>query len=170
MKLINYIKDVKDFPKKGIIFKDISPLLANGEALNYTIEIMSELSKEADIIIAPDARGFLFGTPVAAKLSKPLIMVRKKGKLPGKVIQKSYDLEYGNNIIELQENMVHKGQKAIIIDDVLATGGTVNAICELLESQGVEVIKILFLMELNSLNGRQKIAKYNVHSLINVEK
>ncbi|VEU59462.1 adenine phosphoribosyltransferase [Mesomycoplasma neurolyticum] len=169
MKLIKYIKDVKNFPIEGIIFKDISPLLANGEALHYTIETMSQLAKDADIIIAPDARGFLFGTPVAAKLSKPLIMIRKKGKLPGKVIQKSYDLEYGSNIIELQENMVKKGQKAVIIDDVLATGGTVKAICELLESQGVEVIKILFLMELKALEGRKKIGHYNVESLIEVD-
>ncbi|SMC16482.1 adenine phosphoribosyltransferase [Mycoplasmopsis agassizii] len=167
MQLIKYIKDVKDFPTKGIVFKDISPLLANGEALNYTITTMAELAKEADIIVGPDARGFLFGTPVAAFLKKPFIMVRKAGKLPGEVITRKYALEYGKNILEIQKGYVQKGQKAIIIDDVLATGGTLNAIVDLLESQGVEVIKIIVLMELTFLDGKSNL-KPEVEALIKV--
>ncbi|OYD27036.1 adenine phosphoribosyltransferase [Mycoplasma testudineum] len=168
MDLKKYIKDVPDFPSKGIIFKDISPLLANGKALNYTIKQIAEMAKDADIIVGPDARGFLFGTPVAAFLEKPFIMVRKAGKLPGEVIRKNYALEYGKNILELQKGYVKAGQKAVIIDDVLATGGTLNAIIDLLTSQGVSVIKIIVLMELAFLEGR-KILNAPVESLITVE-
>ena len=118
MKLIEYIRTVNDFPEKGVKFKDISLLLANGKALNYTINKMAKLAKDADIIVGPDARGFLFGTPVAAKLKKPFIMVRKKGKLPGEVISYDYGLEYGKNVLEIQKGITKPGQKAIIIDDV----------------------------------------------------
>lgn len=127
MKLIEYIRTVNDFPEKGVKFKDISLLLANVKALNYTINKMAKLAKEADIIVGPDARGFLFGTPVAAKLKKPFIMVRKKGKLPGEVISYDYGLEYGKNVLEIQKGITKPGQKAIIIDDVLATGGTIRS-------------------------------------------
>lgn len=168
MELIKYIRDVKDFPKKGILFKDISPLLANGEVLNYVIEKMSELAKNADIIIGPDARGFLFGTPVAARLKKPFIMVRKPGKLPGEVVSMNYDLEYGSNVLEVQKGMIKPGQKAVIIDDVLATGGTTKAIIKLIESQGATVDKVILLMELEELKGSQKLAPYKVESLIKI--
>lgn len=160
MKEINlkeFVRDVKDFPKEGIIFKDISPLLANGEALSYTIKKMVELSKDADIIIGPDARGFLFGTPTAAASAKPFIMVRKPKKLPGDVISIDYELEYGINSLELQTGLVKPGQKAVIIDDVLATGGTLNAIVKLLRSQGASVEKIIVLLELSFLEGRKKL-------------
>ncbi|MGL5205001.1 MAG: adenine phosphoribosyltransferase, partial [Metamycoplasmataceae bacterium] len=123
MNLKSYIENVPNFPEKNINFKDISPLLANGKVLNYCVMKMAEFSKDADIILGPDARGFLFGTPVAAILSKPFVMVRKEKKLPGKVIQKEYALEYGKkNILEIQANRIKPGQKVIIIDDVLATG------------------------------------------------
>ncbi|UVD81968.1 adenine phosphoribosyltransferase [Mycoplasma iguanae] len=167
MKLNNFIRDVPDFPKAGIMFKDISPLLANGAALNYTIEKMAELAKDADIIIGPDARGFLFGTPTAARLAKPFIMVRKPNKLPGEVVAMSYDLEYGKNTLEVQKGMIKKGQKAVIIDDVLATGGTLEAIIKLVESQGATVDKIIVLMELEALQGRKKL-KVPVDALINI--
>jgi len=169
MNLSKYIVNVPDFPEKGINFKDISPLLANGEALNYSVMKMVDLSKEADIILGPDARGFLFGTPVAAILSKPFIMVRKQKKLPGKVIQKEYLLEYGkSNILEIQENRIKLGQKVIIIDDVLATGGTTKAIINLVESQGGIVIKIIFLLELIELHGVKKFENFEVVSLIKI--
>ncbi|WGI36366.1 adenine phosphoribosyltransferase [Mesomycoplasma lagogenitalium] len=170
MELIKYIRDVQDFPKKGILFKDISPLLADGNVLRSVIDQMSELSKDADIIIGPDARGFLFGTPVAAMLKKPFIMVRKPNKLPGPVISMKYDLEYGSNILEVQEGMIKPGQKAIIIDDVLATGGTTRAIINLVESQGATVEKIVLLMELEELKGRELLAPYKVESLIKIKK
>ena len=169
MNLNKYITNVPNFPEKGINFKDISPLLANGEALNFSVMKMVELSKEADIILGPDARGFLFGTPVAAILSKPFVMVRKQKKLPGEVIQKEYLLEYGKkNILEIQANRIKCGQKVIIIDDVLATGGTTSAIIDLVESQGGEVIKIIFLLELVNLEGAKKFNGIEVVSLIKI--
>lgn len=170
MDLNKYIRDVHNFPKKGIIFKDISPLLANGEALHYTIEQMAVLASDCDVIVGPDARGFLFGTPTAAVLKKPFIMVRKPGKLPGKVISKNYDLEYGNNVLQIQDGFIKKGQKVAIIDDVLATGGTTQAIVKLLEEQGAIVKKIILLLELKDLNGRERFAKSDIeiHSLVTV--
>ncbi|MEE3928550.1 adenine phosphoribosyltransferase [Mycoplasmopsis ciconiae] len=155
MDLKKYIRDVEDFPKKGILFKDISPLLANGEALHYTIDLMSKYAQDCDVIVGPDARGFLFGTPVASKLKKPFLMVRKPNKLPGEVVSLDYDLEYGSNRLEFQVGFAKKGQSAAIIDDVLATGGTTNAIIKLLESQGIVVKKIILLMELEELKGRK---------------
>ncbi|UUD36303.1 adenine phosphoribosyltransferase [Mycoplasmopsis citelli] len=169
MNIKNLIQDVKDFPKKGIIFKDISPLLANGEALNWTIKEIAKHCEDADIIVGPDARGFLFGTPTAAFLKKPFIMVRKPNKLPGEVIQMSYDLEYGSNILELQKGFVKPGQKAVIVDDVLATGGTTKAIIKLLKSQGADVKKVIVLLELVDLKGRQLLEdESEVISLIKV--
>ncbi|EIE40665.1 adenine phosphoribosyltransferase [Mycoplasmopsis canis UFG4] len=169
MDISKLIRDVKDFPKKGIIFKDISPLLANGEALNYTINKIVDNAKDADIIVGPDARGFLFGTPAAAFLKKPFIMVRKPHKLPGEVISMSYDLEYGSNVLEIQKGFVKSGQKAVIVDDVLATGGTTKAIIKLLESQGVEVTKVIVLLELSELKGRELIGKnIEIISLVKV--
>lgn len=167
MQLEKFIRNVPNFPKPGIQFKDISPLLADGKALNHTIIRMADLSKDADIIIGPDARGFLFGTPTAAFLSKPFIMVRKPKKLPGEVIQMSYDLEYGQNSLEVQKGMIKPGQRAVIIDDVLATGGTLEAIIKLVESQGAIVDKIIVLMELSQLNGRSRLS-VPVETLIKV--
>ncbi|WP_322912458.1 adenine phosphoribosyltransferase [Mycoplasmopsis felis] len=157
MDIKQLIRDVPNFPKQGVIFKDISPLLANGQALNYTINKICEFSNDADIIVGPDARGFLFGTPVAAFLKKPFIMVRKPNKLPGPVISMSYDLEYGSNSLEIQKDFVKPQQTAVIVDDVLATGGTTKAIIKLLESQGVIVKKVVVLLELEELKGRQLI-------------
>ncbi|QKT05542.1 adenine phosphoribosyltransferase [Mycoplasma sp. OR1901] len=169
MEIKNLIRDIPNFPKEGIIFKDISPLLADGEALNYTITKIAEYAKDADIIVGPDARGFLFGTPAATILKKPFIMVRKPNKLPGEVISMEYDLEYGSNKLELQKGFVKEGQKAVIIDDVLATGGTTKAIIKLLESQGVIVTKVIVLLELKELNGRKLIGNdIEVVSLIEV--
>ncbi|MGL4252042.1 MAG: adenine phosphoribosyltransferase [Metamycoplasmataceae bacterium] len=167
MNLKPYIANVPNFPEENVNFKDISPLLANGEALNYCVMKMVEVSKDADVILGPDARGFLFGTPVAAILSKPFIMVRKEKKLPGKVIQKEYTLEYGKkNILEIQANRIQPGQKVIIIDDVLATGGTMRAIVDLVKSQGGIVLKIIFLLELVELKGADKFKGIDIVSLI----
>lgn len=157
MDLKKYIRDVENFPKPGILFKDISPLLVNGEALNFTITSMAEIAKDVDVIVGPDARGFLFGTPTAAMLKKPFIMVRKPGKLPGKVISREYDLEYGNNILQIQAGFIKKGQTVAIVDDVLATGGTIKAIIKLLKEQGAIIKKVIILLELTDLNGRASI-------------
>lgn len=166
--LEKYIRTVEDFPKKGISFKDISPLLADGKALNYTIVEMASLAKDVDIIVGPDARGFLFGTPTAAFLSKPFIMIRKAGKLPGEVEEFAYELEYGSAILEVQVDMIKPGQKVAIIDDVLATGGTVKAITKMIERAGAIVDKIIFLIELEQLQGRKKLENYDVISLIKI--
>lgn len=168
MNLKKFISDVKDFPEPGIIFKDISPLLANGEALSYVVDKMADCAKEADVIVGPDARGFLFGTPVAAKLKKPFVMVRKEKKLPGDVISIKYDLEYGSNVLEIQKGRIQKGQKVVIIDDVLATGGTTKAIIDLIESQGAKVIKVIFLLELTDMHGAEKYKGIDVLSLIKI--
>lgn len=167
MNLKQYITNVPNFPQENVNFKDISPLLANGKAFNYSVMKMVDYSKDADIILGPDARGFLFGTPVAAILSKPFIMVRKQKKLPGKVVQKEYSLEYGKkNILEIQANRIKPGQKVIIIDDVLATGGTMRAIVDLVTSQGGIVLKIIFLLELVDLHGADKFSGIEIISLV----
>ena len=152
-----HIKDVKDFPKKGIIFKDISPILQNIDLMKHITKEFAKVSKDADIIIGPDARGFLFGVPLAMEINKPFIMVRKKGKLPGEIISFDYELEYGTSTLEILKYSIKKDQKVIIIDDLLATGGTVEAIQNLVISLGAKVIKKLFVIELTFLNGKEKI-------------
>ncbi|QCZ36444.1 adenine phosphoribosyltransferase [Mycoplasma nasistruthionis] len=166
MKLQDYIQNVPNFPKQGINFKDISPLLANPHAFKHVIDKMADLASQADIIVAPDARGFIFGTPVAYAINKPFVMVRKKGKLPGKTIVQNYDLEYGENAIEIQSNVLKPNLKAVIIDDVLATGGTVDAIVKLLQSQQIETTKLIVLCELKELNGRAKLNNLTIEALI----
>ncbi len=166
MNLEKFIDNVDDFPEKGISFKDISPLLANGKALSYTVKMMSKYAKDADVIVGPDARGFLFGTPVAAKLKKPFIMVRKAKKLPGEVIRKEYKYEYSTNTLEMQKNRIFPGQKVVVIDDILATGGTTKAIIDLIESQGAIVQRVIFLLELTNLKGLDKYHGIEVISLI----
>ncbi|KKB26715.1 Adenine phosphoribosyltransferase [Mycoplasmopsis meleagridis] len=162
MNLKEYVRDIHDFPKKGIVFKDISPLLNNGEKYHYVIKKIAELVKDCDVIVSPDARGFLFGAPTAVLLSKPFVMVRKAGKLPGETIKLNYQLQYGENILEIQTNQLKQNQQVAIIDDVLATGGTVSAIKKLVESQGAIVKKIVNFIELISLKGREKFEKENI--------
>jgi len=157
MDLKKYIRDVEDFPKKGILFRDISPLLANGVAMNEAINQLEKYCLDADVIVGPDARGFIFGTPISSRLKKPFVMVRKPGKLPGKIIQKHYDLEYGSNTLEIQEGMIEPGQEVVIIDDLMATGGTTNAIVQLLKDAGAIVKRVVVLIELEDLKGKDKL-------------
>ncbi|WP_416754318.1 adenine phosphoribosyltransferase [Mycoplasma sp. 654] len=166
MDLQKFINHVPDFPKKGIIFKDIAPLLNNPDAFNYVIDEMSKYVADADIIVAPDARGFIFGTPVAYKAKKPFVMVRKKGKLPGKVVQQNYDLEYGNSTLEIQAEVLKPGLKAVIIDDILATGGTTKAIVDLLANQGIEVTDLVVLAVIPELNGAKVLGDIKIHSIM----
>ena len=156
---------VEDFPKKGITFKDISGILRSPEAMKYITEEFAKLSKEADIIVGPDARGFLFGVPLAMAVNKPFVMVRKPGKLPGDVISFEYELEYGTNRLEILKSSIKPGDKVIIVDDLLATGGTAEAIVKLVESLGALVIKSLFVIELEFLNGKKKLNN-KVNSLV----
>ena len=168
MDLKKYIYDIPDFPKKGILFRDITPLLNNGEAYKYAINQMVEYAKKvkATKILAPEARGFLFGTCVAYELGIPFVPVRKPGKLPREIISEKYDLEYGTNEISIHKDAINKGEKILIVDDLLATGGTVNAVTKLVERCNAEVVGMAFAVELVDLKGRELLKKYDVMSLL----
>ncbi|HLQ74573.1 MAG TPA: adenine phosphoribosyltransferase [Alloiococcus sp.] len=162
-----YIADVPNFPEEGIIFRDISPLMANGEVFNSAIQEIVKFckDKEVEIIVGPEARGFIVGCPVAYELGIGFIPARKKGKLPRKTIEKSYGLEYGENVLQIHEDAIKPGQKVLVCDDLLATGGTIKATIELIEQLGGEVVGTAFIVELMELKGRDKIEGYDLLSL-----
>ena len=168
MDLKDYIANVPDFPQKGIQFKDITPLIADGEAFAYATERFCDYAKEVDaeLIVGPDARGFIFGTPVATTLKLGFVPVRKPGKLPRETIEESYELEYGQNTLCLHKDDIKPNQRVLIVDDLLATGGTIQATINLIEKAGAKVVGIAFLIELSFLNGREKFINYPIHSLI----
>ena len=168
MDLRNYIASIPDFPKQGILFRDMTPLLQDKDALQYALDQICEFAKKvnADVVVGPEARGFIFGTPVAYKLNIGFVPVRKPGKLPRKTIDYQYDLEYGSNTLSMHEDAIKPGQKVIIIDDLLATGGTVEAAIKIIESLGGEVVGCAFLMELDDLKGKEKLQGVEVLSLI----
>lgn len=168
MDLRNFIASVDGFPKEGILFRDITPLMANGEAYKYATDQFVNFAKEvgATLIVGPEARGFIFGCPVATQLGLGFIPVRKPNKLPRETVDIEYDLEYGSNILSMHLDSIKKGDKVLIIDDLLATGGTIKATIDLVEKLGGEVVGISFLIELADLNGRDLIKKYKVQSLI----
>jgi len=162
------IRRIPDFPKPGILFYDITSILANPEAFQFCLNEMISIYKDKNIdaVAGVESRGFVFGAPLAQALGIPLILIRKKGKLPGDTYKCSYALEYGTAEIEVQKADIKKGQKIVVIDDLIATGGTVEATCSLIEELGGEVACCAFLMELAGLNGREKLAKYDVKSVI----
>jgi adenine phosphoribosyltransferase len=161
------LRDVKDFPKPGIIFKDISPLLADPVQMKALIMgLASDWKGKVDVICGFDARGFIFGSLLAYELSIPFVMLRKKGKLPGKTVSVSYGLEYGSSELELQDDAIKKGDKVLLVDDLLATGGTAEAGCRLVEMFGGEVKGIQFIIELSELKGKDKLSAYPVHSVV----
>jgi adenine phosphoribosyltransferase len=162
----DFIEDISDFPKKGILFKDISPLLKNNKARSYVVQQLALKAKDADIIAGLDARWFIFGSMVAQYLQKPFVMIRKKGKLPGNVIEENYTLEYGNNIQEIQTKSVEPNQKVAIIDDLLATGGTAASAARLVEKLWGIVQWCHFVVELEDLQGKEKIKNYPISSLV----
>lgn len=168
MNLEKYIATIKDFPKEGIMFKDMTPLLQDKDALKYTLDMFCDFAKElgADVIAGPEARGFIFGTPVAYGLNIGFVPVRKPGKLPRKTVNYSYDLEYGSNTLCMHEDAIKKGQKVVIIDDLLATGGTVEAAIKLVEQLGGEVVGCAFLIELDDLKGREKLKNQKILSIL----
>ena len=168
MDLKKYIYDIPDFPTKGILFRDITPLLNNGEAFKYAVSKMVEYAKKvgATKIVAPEARGFLFGTAVAYELSLPFVPVRKPGKLPREIISEEYALEYGTNTISIHKDAINENDKVLVVDDLLATGGTVNAACKLVERSKGKVVGMIFAIELVDLNGRELLKKYEVESLL----
>jgi len=168
MNLKEHIASIPDFPQKGILFRDITPLLNNGKVYAYTVNQMAKYAKSqgADVIVGPEARGFIFGSSVAYSLQLPFVPVRKPEKLPREVIEYSYDLEYGSNTLSLHKDAIKKGQKVVIVDDLLATGGTIDAVIKLVESLGGIIVGAVFLIELLDLNGREKVGNYPIHSLI----
>ena len=168
MDLRAYIRDVPDFPEPGIIFKDITPLLGNVRAFDYAISLLVKIYKDADFdaIALVESRGFVFGAPLARELGKPIVLVRKPGKLPAETYTTDYDLEYGTNTLEIHVDGVEKGQKLLIVDDLLATGGTLDATARLVEMAGGAVFGIGVIIELSFLDGRKNLSEYDIHSLI----
>ncbi len=166
--LKSLIRDVPDFPKPGIMFRDITPLLRDGRAFIETIDAMSHYvhRQKADLIAAPESRGFLFGAGVAVKTGVGFVPIRKPGKLPWKTRSASYSLEYGTDRLEIHDDALKPGQRVVIIDDVLATGGTMKACCDLVTQSGATVAGLLFAIELAALGGRTKLAAFDIHSLL----
>ncbi|MDA0263190.1 MAG: adenine phosphoribosyltransferase [Chloroflexi bacterium] len=168
MDLKDYIRDVPDFPEPGILFKDITPLLGDAKAFDYVISQLVERYKDADFdaVVPVESRGFLFGAPLARELGKPIVPVRKPGKLPAATHSTDYALEYGTNTMEIHIDGVEKGQKVLILDDLLATGGTLGASAKLVEMAGGVVSEIGVIIELTFLDGRKNLAGYNVYSML----
>lgn len=167
-KIEDYVVSIQDFPEPGVIFRDVTSILQDADGLQLAIDEMQKClkDKEVDVIIGTESRGFIFGMPIAYNLHKPFVPVRKKGKLPRETVSASYDLEYGSAEIEIHKDAIKPGQKVAIIDDLIATGGTIEAAIKLVEELGGEVVKIVFLMELEGLNGREKLKGYDVESVI----
>ncbi|QCX32788.1 adenine phosphoribosyltransferase [Caloramator sp. E03] len=165
------IRVIEGFPKQGISFKDITTLLSDGEAFKYTIDKMVEQvrNKDIDVVVGPEARGFLLGAPIAYSLGVGFVPVRKPGKLPSDTLRYTYNLEYGTDSLEIHKDAIKNGQKVLIVDDLLATGGTISAVAKLVEQLGGEVAGISFVVELTGLNGRDKLEGYNVNSLVQYE-
>ena len=165
------IRDIPDFPKPGILFRDITPLLADPSGLALAIELLANpfRGKNIDLVVGAESRGFIFGTAVACCLSAGFVLVRKPGKLPNKRITKSYALEYGQDSLEMHSDAIVKGQRVLIVDDLLATGGTMNACCELVTHLGGTIAGIAVMIELAGLHGRDKLKPHDVHSVIKYE-
>ena len=168
MDLKQYIADVVDFPEQGIIFRDISPLMANGEAYRYAIKEIVKYAKDLNVdkVVGPEARGFMVGCPVAVELGCGFAMARKKGKLPRETVEVSYGLEYGQATLQLHQDAILPGDKVLVCDDLLATGGTTAATIELVEKLGGEVVGLAFLIELLELKGRDLIKGYDIFTLM----
>ena len=167
-KIEEYVRSIPDFPEPGIIFRDVTSVLQDADGLQLAIDSMQDCleGEEFDVITGLESRGFIFGMPLAYNLHKPFVLVRKAGKLPCETVSRTYDLEYGSATIEMHKDSIKPGQKVVIVDDLIATGGTTEAIIKLVEELGGEVVKVLFLMELEGLKGRDKIAGYDVESVI----
>ena len=167
-KVEDYVVSIPDFPEPGIIFRDVTSVIQDAEGLQLAIDEMQKLLEgvEFDVLAGAESRGFIFGMPIAYNMKKPFVLVRKKGKLPREPVEMSYDLEYGSATIEMHKDSIKPGQKVVIVDDLIATGGTIEAAAKLVEQLGGEVVKIIFLMELAGLEGRKKLEKYDVASVV----
>ena len=170
-KLEDYVRTIPDFPEPGIMFRDVTSVLQDPDGLKLAIDEMIHLldGVEFDLIAGTESRGFIFGVPIAYELGKAFIPVRKKGKLPCETVSAEYELEYGTACIEIHKDSIKPGQKVVIVDDLIATGGTIEAAIKLVEQLGGEVVKVIFLMELAGLKGREKLAGYDVASVITYE-
>lgn len=170
-KIEDYIRTIPDFPEKGIMFRDITTILQDAEGLSLAIDLMQSKLEgvQFDVVIGPESRGFIFGMPIAYNMKKAFVPARKQGKLPYKTIGVEYDIEYGTRIIEIHEDAIKPGYKVVIIDDLLATGGTLEAIIKLIEKVGGVVVKVVSLIELQGLEGVKKLQGYDVESIVKYE-
>lgn len=169
--LKDYVRTIPDFPTKGIMFRDITSVLGDADGLKLAIDEMAKFVKEVDcdVIAGTESRGFILGMPIAYLLHKPFVLVRKAGKLPRETVSETYNLEYGTATIEVQKEDIKPGQKVVVIDDLIATGGTMKATCDLIEKLGAEVVRIVFLIELVDLKGREVLKKYDIKSAMEYE-
>ena len=167
-KVEDYVRTIPDFPEKGIMFRDVTSVLQDADGLKLAIDEMVKLldGVDCDVIAGAESRGFIFGMPIAYLLNKPFVLIRKAGKLPCETVSKTYDLEYGTATIEIHKDAIQPGQKVVLIDDLIATGGTMKAAAELVEELGGEVAKMLFLIELAGLEGRKALEGYDVQAVI----
>lgn len=167
-KLEEYVRSIPDFPEPGIIFRDITTILQDPDGLHLAIQSMQDKLKdtEFDVVVGTESRGFIFGVPIAYNLHKAFVPVRKKGKLPCETVSMEYDLEYGSAVIEMHKDSIKPGQKVVLVDDLVATGGTIEAAIKLVEELDGEVVKVVFLMELAGLKGRERLKGYEVESVL----
>jgi len=167
-KIEDYVRTIPDFPEPGIMFRDVTSVIQDPDGLQLAIDSIQKLLKgvEFDAIVGAESRGFIFGAPIAYNLHKSFVLARKKGKLPCETIEETYALEYGTATVEMHKDAIKPGDKVVIIDDLIATGGTIEAIAKMVERLGGTVVRIAFLMELEGLQGRKKLAKYDVKSVI----
>lgn len=170
-KLEEYVVSIPDYPEKGIIFRDVTSILEDPEGLQLSIRELQDKLEDMDfnIVIGPESRGFIFGMPIAYNLHRPFVPIRKKGKLPCETISEKYDLEYGTAEIEIHKDAIKPGQKVVLVDDLIATGGTIEAAIKMIERLGGEVVKVVFLIELAGLKGRERLKNYDVESVIRYE-
>ena len=175
-KIEEYVRSIPDFPEEGVIFRDVTSILQDADGFALAVDSMQKLleGSKVDVIVGTESRGFIFGAPIAYNLHKPLVLVRKKGKLPCETIEQSYELEYGSAVVEMHKDSIKPGQKVAMNQEnkrilMIATGGTIEAAAHMVEELGGEVVKIVFLMELAGLKGRERLSKYNVASVIRYE-
>ena len=170
--LKEYVRTIPDYPEPGIMFRDVTSVLQDADGLRLAIDGMTAKCgnpDDFDVIVGTESRGFIFGMPIAYNLHKPFVLVRKKGKLPCETISRTYDLEYGTATIEMHKDSIKPGQRVVVVDDLIATGGTIEAAIKMIEELGGKVVKAVFLMELEGLKGREKLAGYDVESVISYE-
>lgn len=167
-KLEDYVRSIPDFPEPGIIFRDVTTVIQDPDGLKLAVDKLQEMVQDIDydVVVGPESRGFIFGVPVAYNMHKSFVPVRKKGKLPCETIEMEYELEYGTAVIEIHKDAIKPGQRVVIVDDLIATGGTTEAIIKLVEALGGKVVKICFLMELAGLKGRERLTGYDVDAAV----